>query len=93
MARTIRAFIFDLDTCLSAANGVGDDLFFPAFEAIRKANRGAVPEEILARAFADCWRFPFDAVAKKHGFTEQMTNADLHIRSLTELKQLPGVSW
>lgn len=73
MTRTIRAFIFDLDACLSAANEVGDDLFFPAFEAIRKANQGAVSEETLGRAFADSWRFPFDSVARKHGFTEEMT--------------------
>jgi len=71
----IKAFIFDLDSCLSAANEVGDQLFEPAFDAIRKTNRGAVSEETLKKAFLDCWRFPFNDVAHKYGFTDEMTKA------------------
>ena len=55
----IRAVIFDLDSCLAAANEVGDHLFVPAFQAVRNANRGADSEEILFAAYADCWRFPY----------------------------------
>jgi Predicted hydrolase (HAD superfamily) len=71
----IKALIFDLDSCLSAANEVGDQLFKPAFDAIRRANHGAVSEDSLKQAFSDCWRFPFNDVAHKYGFTEEMTKA------------------
>ena len=71
----IKAIIFDLDSCLSAANEVGDQLFQPAFEAIRRANYGAVSEDSLKQVFSDCWRFPFNDVAHKYGFTDEMTKA------------------
>jgi putative hydrolase of the HAD superfamily len=71
----IKALIFDLDSCLSAANEVGDQLFEPAFNAIRRANHGAVSEETLKQAFSDCWRFPFNDVACKYGFTDEMIKA------------------
>jgi putative hydrolase of the HAD superfamily len=71
----INALIFDLDSCLSAANEVGDQLFQPAIEAIRRANHGAVSEGSLKQAFSDCWRFPFNDVAHKYGFTHEMTKA------------------
>ena len=32
--------IFDLDSCLAAADEVGEQLFAPAFAAIRAANDG-----------------------------------------------------
>jgi FMN phosphatase YigB (HAD superfamily) len=70
-----RAIIFDLDSCLAAANEVGDQLFAPAFAAIRAANDGSVPEEMLRAAFAESWRVAFDAVADKYGFTEAMRAA------------------
>jgi HAD superfamily hydrolase (TIGR01549 family) len=70
----IKALIFDLDSCLCAANEVGDQLFQPAFEAIRRANHGAVADDVVKQAFSDCWRFPFDDVAHKYGFTDEMTN-------------------
>ena len=71
----IKALIFDLDSCLSAANEVGDQLFKPAFDAIRHANDGSVSEEALKQAFSDCWRFPFNDVAHKYGFSDEMTKA------------------
>jgi HAD superfamily hydrolase (TIGR01509 family) len=71
----IKALIFDLDSCLSAANEVGDRLFKPAFDAIRQANHGAVSEDSLKQAFSDCWRFPFNDVAHKYGFSDEMTEA------------------
>lgn len=36
--------------CLAAANEVGDQLFEPAFEAIRNANRGTLSAEELKEA-------------------------------------------
>lgn len=71
----IKALIFDLDSCLSAANEVGDQLFKPAFDAIRRANHGAVSQDSLTQAFSDCWRFPFNDVVRKYGLTDEMTKA------------------
>jgi FMN phosphatase YigB (HAD superfamily) len=42
------------------------------FAAVRAANRGRLDDEALARALDDCWRIPLDAVAAKHGFTDEM---------------------
>ena len=68
----IRAIIFDLDNCLSAADEPGKGLLGPVFDAIRRVNRGRLSDEALAEAFADCWRHPLDFVAEKHGFPEDM---------------------
>jgi len=70
-----KAIIFDLDSCLAAADEAGRQLYAPAFAAIRAANHGRVPEEKLAAAFDECWRVPFDVVARNHGFTEAMRSA------------------
>ena len=70
-----RAILFDLDACLAPANKVGEELYAPAFDAIRRANPGTVSEETLTRAFADCWRHPLDWVAERHGFTPEMRAA------------------
>jgi FMN phosphatase YigB (HAD superfamily) len=67
-----KAIIFDLDTCLSAADEVGRDLYDPAFNAIRAANRGTVSQSELDRAFEESWRIPFDIIAEKHGFSKEM---------------------
>jgi putative hydrolase of the HAD superfamily len=83
----IKAMIFDLDSCLAAANEVGDQLLAPAFQAIREANRGAVSEVALTAAFADCWRFPFDFVADKYGFSPAMRAAGVQALSQTEVQQ------
>jgi putative hydrolase of the HAD superfamily len=71
----IKGILFDLDSCLAAANEVGEALFAPAFEAIRSANTGAVSEDQLMAAFAECWRFPFDSVAQKYHFSSAMRAA------------------
>jgi putative hydrolase of the HAD superfamily len=71
----IRAIIFDLDNCLSAADEPGKGLLEPVFDAIRRVNHGRLSEEALTEAFSDCWRHPLDFVAKKHGFTEEMFGA------------------
>ena len=71
----IRAIIFDLDNCLSAADEPGKGFIEPVFDAIRRVNRGRLSDEALAEAFSDCWRHPLDFAAKKHGFTEDMLAA------------------
>jgi putative hydrolase of the HAD superfamily len=43
-----KAIIFDVDSCLAAADEVGEQLFAPAFAAIRAANDGSIPQE-------SCW--------------------------------------
>ena len=70
-----KAIIFDLDSCLSAADEVGRDLYRPAFEAIRKANRGVVSEGALDRAFEKSWRIPFDVIAEEYSFSAPMFEA------------------
>ena len=79
----IKAIIFDLDNCLAAANEVGEDLYAPAFEAIRNANRGTLTSEQLAEAFNECWRHPLDFVAKKFGFSQEMLTAGWKVFSET----------
>ena len=83
----IRALIFDLDSCLAAADEVGGSLFAPAFQAIRSANDGHVSEDRLSAALVDCWRFPFDFIADKYGFSPSMRSAGLAAFSQVEVCQ------
>lgn len=69
------ALIFDLDNCLAPSREVGEELFEPAFAAIRAANRGSVSEQALAQAFADIWRHSLDRVAERYGFSGEMLAA------------------
>ena len=69
------AIVFDLDSCISAADEPGQELFEPVFAAIKTANQGSHSESSLALAFADMWRLPFDFVADKHTFTQPMKDA------------------
>lgn len=71
----MRAVIFDLDSCLSAADEVGPALYAPAFAAIRRANHGTLTDDQLTAAFAAMWRFPLDVVAREHGFSPAMRQA------------------
>ena len=79
----IKALIFDLDNCLAAANEVGEDVFKPAFEAMRNANRGTLTDEQLAEAFQEVWRQPLDFVAQKFGFSQEMLAAGWGVFSQT----------
>jgi putative hydrolase of the HAD superfamily len=45
----MRGIIFDMDNCLAAADEVGAQLFEPAFDAIRTANRGTLAPEAPSR--------------------------------------------
>jgi phosphoglycolate phosphatase-like HAD superfamily hydrolase len=83
----IGALIFDLDSCLAAADEVGDNLFAPAFHAIRSANNGHLSEGQLRNAFADCWRFPFDFIADKYGFSPAMRSVGFASFSQIEVNQ------
>lgn len=71
----MKAIIFDLDNCLSAADEVGQDLYQPAFDAMRAANRGSLSEAALSEAFLDVWHHALDWVAQAHGFTPEMLEA------------------
>jgi putative hydrolase of the HAD superfamily len=99
----IKALIFDLDSCLAAANEPGESIFAEAFQAIRSQNKGEVSEGQLRAAFQECWRFPFDFVADKYGFSPAMRAAGftafcrVEVREpmhgygdLDELAQLPA---
>jgi FMN phosphatase YigB (HAD superfamily) len=48
-----KAIIFDLDSCLSAADEPGQQLYAPAFDAITRASRGSHSPAVLQNAFAD----------------------------------------
>jgi len=88
---TIRAIIFDLDNCLCPASAVGEDLFAPAFSAMRSANNGALSDVQLEQAFAACWHTAFDTVAALHGFTPAMFEAGhLAFRQLEVTTPLVG---
>ncbi len=82
-----KALIFDLDNCLAPANEIGEELFAPAFDAIRRANRGTLSESSLQEAFADIWRHPLDWVAAHHGFSQEMTDAGWQVFAVTEIEQ------
>src|SRR5688500_3102257 len=82
----IRAIIFDLDSCLSAADEVGRQLYDPVFRAIRAANRGTLSDEELARPFSDCWRSPCDVVAESHGCSSAMRDAGWKAFSRLEIR-------
>jgi phosphoglycolate phosphatase-like HAD superfamily hydrolase len=86
-----KAIIFDLDFCLSAADEVGREFYRPAFEAIRKANKGAISESALDEALEEAWRIPFDVIAKKHGFSKGMFDAGWNVfREITVRKSMNG---
>ena len=82
----IRAIIFDLDNCLSAADEVGPELLEPTFAAIRQANNGTLSDVALEQAFADCWRHALDYVAARHSFSAEMLTAGWAVAACTEVK-------
>jgi hypothetical protein len=49
----MKAIIFDLGNCLSAADEVGPELLEPTFAAIRRANKGASSDEALEERAGD----------------------------------------
>lgn len=81
----IKAIIFDLDNCLSAADEPGTELLEPVFDAIRQANQGTLPDDVLEAALTDCWYHALDFVAKKHGFSDEMLAAGQAVISQTRV--------
>lgn len=81
----IKAIIFDLDNCLSAADEPGAELLEPVFDAIRQANQGTLPDDVLEAALGDCWYHALDFVAKKHGFSNEMLAAGQAVISQTRV--------
>ena len=71
----MRALIFDLDNCLARSDEPGRELLEPVFRAVRETNRGRLSEEELQAAFDECWVRAFDAVAREHGFSDEMREA------------------
>lgn len=80
-----KALIFDLDNCLAAATEVGEKLVKPAFEAMRRANQGALSDEVLTQAFADVWRHPLDWIADRYGFSDAMLAAGWQVFATMEV--------
>ncbi len=81
----IKAIIFDLDNCLSAADESTRQLLEPVFDAVRQSNRGTLSDAALDQAFEDCWRDAFDVVARRHGFSREMLEAGWNAAARTEV--------
>jgi len=81
----IKAIIFDLDCCLSAADEPGWQLYAPVFDAITRASQGSHSPATLQNAFADMWRLPFDFVVGKYGFTLAMRAAGWEVLARLEV--------
>jgi putative hydrolase of the HAD superfamily len=71
----IKAIIFDLDNCLSAADESSREVLEPIFTAVRAANDGTLSVATLDRAFDECWRNAFDVVASRYRFSRRMLEA------------------
>ncbi|MDN5285501.1 MAG: hypothetical protein JWR38_1775 [Mucilaginibacter sp.] len=69
------AVIYDLDDTILSTRSIPESTFEPVFDAIRLANDGRLPNDILEIAFNELWRQPMDKVALAYGFNEQMVDA------------------
>lgn len=65
----IKAIVFDLDNCLSAADQI-PEVLEPVFSVIRQAN--CFSSEQLDAVILDLWRHPLDWVMQKHGFSADL---------------------
>lgn len=81
----IRAIIFDLGNCISAADSMGQQLFTPVFDAIRQRNEDRFSEQALDAIFFDCWGHPLDWVAERYGFSPEMLAAAWELSSKLEV--------
>ena len=82
----VRAYIFDLDNCLCAADAPGPDFLQPLFGAIAAANLGSHPASVMQQAFAECWFQPLDIVARKFSFTPAMRAATWRAGAALEVR-------
>lgn len=67
-----KAFIIDLDNTIYAVKSIGDKLFASLFNLIEKSNPGINPDD-LQKAKEEIMRRPFQKVAEKFGFGEELT--------------------
>jgi len=81
----IKAIIFDLDNCLSAADESTRQVLEPVFQAVRQSNNGRLSDGALEEAFDDCWRNSFDVVAQRHGFSREMREAGWNAAAQAEV--------
>jgi FMN phosphatase YigB (HAD superfamily) len=81
----IKAIIFDLDNCLSAADESSREVLEPIFTAVRAANDGTLSDEALDRAFDECWRNAFDVVANRYHFSRPMLEAGWNAAAKAEV--------
>lgn len=70
-----------------SSQGGGGELYRPAFEAIRQANRGHFSKAVLEEAFAEIWKHPLDRVAEKYGFSEEMLTAAWEVFTVMEVSR------
>ncbi|HVO07467.1 MAG TPA: HAD family hydrolase [Burkholderiaceae bacterium] len=71
----LRAYIFDLDNCLCAADAPGPDILRPILDAIGAAGAATHDAGTLRRIYAECLYQPLDIVARKFSFTPAMRAA------------------
>lgn len=83
----MKAIFFDLDNTLSAAEEVGNRFFDPVFSAMKAANDGSVPENLLDQVFTDIWQTAFDAVAAKYCLPKVMVEAGWKEYAELEMKK------
>jgi FMN phosphatase YigB (HAD superfamily) len=81
----VKAIIFDLDNCLSRADEVGRQFLEPMFAALRRTNKGCVPENRLQEAFDAFWSNAYDWVAREYGFSDEMCEAGWAAASKVEI--------
>lgn len=82
----VKAIIFDLDNCLSAADEVGEELLAPLFAAIQEHNHGLFSQRQLEQVFADCWRHPLNYIAHNYGFPQAMKEACWQVSRQMEVR-------
>lgn len=73
----VGAVFFDLDYCLCAGSEADAELFAPVFAAIRGANAGTLPAQVLQAALRACLYLPFDTVAQRYRFSAAMYRAGI----------------
>jgi putative hydrolase of the HAD superfamily len=69
------AIIYDLDETILPASAMPDETFDSLYDALKKANKGAVPDDKLKEALQAMRRISVEIVAKDFGFTEEMNQA------------------
>ena len=75
--------ILDLDNTIYPVSSIGNELFEPLFDLLKKEEYGLSPET-LEEAKQDVQRIPFQKVADKYNFPEELNEKALNLlRNLT----------